>query len=124
MFSIVVNVLQDNDGHLWSEHDLQSDQDQETCDTLPTKGLEQSSFGLFCEAIRRETFLQAVLWFSENPALLDAYRSGDPVVTQNLEGALAAKTRQMLEHKLQIITLGASKEILTLLRSQDGTDGE
>lgn len=119
MFSIVVNVLQDNDGNLWSEHDLEGQQDQDTCDTLPTKGLEQSSFGLFCESIRRESFLQAVLWFSENPAMLDAYRNGDPKVQADIESALSSRTRAAFDRSLYRTIAGASKEILHLLGAAD-----
>ena len=106
-------------GNLWSEHDLEGQQDQDTCDTLPTKGLEQSSFGLFCESIRRESFLQAVLWFSENPAMLDAYRNGDPKVQADIESALSSRTRAAFDRSLYRTIAGASKEILHLLGAAD-----
>jgi hypothetical protein len=105
-YRLTVNVCEDTQGRVWSDHEFTSDYDASTAATTRNQGVEQIAHALMMEALRREVFVEVLMALSHNPNLLQEWDEGDvqrfvrmttEVVTQKLPKALPGLVRGVLD---------------------------
>lgn len=114
-FIIRVGVCQDTDHNVWSYSDLEDQTDHLTCDTLPSRGVEQIAFGLLCEAIRREAYLQILVRLTADNELVDKYGAMSPEERKGLLDTLSASTAASLKGSVDRMATDACAEVLAML---------
>ena len=114
-FDILVSVCQDNDGGVFSIHKLASDADEEVCNTLPSRGLEQIAFGLLVEAIRREAFLEILLKQSDDDSLFKRYSEGLDKERELILREIASAVGVVMNKSIQASSQAATAEIMEMI---------
>ena len=113
-FDIKVSICEDNDGQVFSIHEL-SPEDEQICSTLNSRGLEQIAFGLLVEAMRRESFLAILLKQSQDESFLERYSSGDEDVRRSMVAELSSEVQQVMGKSIQATTTAACAEVLEMI---------
>ena len=116
-FVVEVQICQDNDGNIYSIHNIQSDEDQQTAATLPSAGIEQVAYGLLCEAIRREAFLEVAVKASKQRGYLADYVEGNPEKRHEIEADLSRTVVEMCQKSVIMMAPAAAREILHMLET-------
>lgn len=114
-FSLLVEILQTNEGYVFSNHKPSSDEDQQTASTFPNGGLEQIAFALLMEAVRRETFIGAMINMTKNKKYLEEYFSSDEEKRMEIETELAQSVREILQKNINQMSFPTAKEILFMM---------
>jgi hypothetical protein len=114
-FIVRVGVAQTNDNNVWSYSDLEDDRDVETCGSLPSRGVEQIAFGLLCEAIRREAYLQVLLRLTSDKDYVSKFDAASPDEKQKMLGALADSTSGSIKASVDRMATDACHEVLHML---------
>lgn len=117
-FIIRVGVCQDNDHNVWSYSDLEDQMDADTCESLPSKGVEQIAFGLLCEAIRREAYLQVLMRLSQDNEYMAQYHAASPEGRDEMRLALARSAGDSLKASVDRMAENACSEVLAMLDPQ------
>ena len=116
--SLVVNLCQDREGNLWSDHTFASPADAAVAGTLPQGGIPQIAHGLLTEAVRREAFQVALIQMTKDPTFLSRWASAGgeerAELAQHLEQAVAHVIKQVLTKMVP----GATAWVLTMLADQ------
>jgi hypothetical protein len=113
-FRVTINICQDSDGNVWSDHDFATDEDVALCKGLPQGGAPQVAHALLTEAVRREAFMCALIELTKDPSYLLRFKAGEsPVVDE-----LAAATEQVIARTLGKMTPGAAAEVLAMMAAQ------
>jgi len=114
-FILRVGVCQDNDKNVWSYSDLEDEMDKQTCNSLPSYGVEQIAFGLLCEAVRREAYLQILMRLSNDNDYLAKYNSPEAdEMRQELTAALA----KSLHGSIDRMAADAAGEVLSMFTTK------
>jgi hypothetical protein len=114
-FTLEVQVCGDSSGRVWSYHDYQSREDEETALRFPYAGTQQIAYALLTEAYRREVFVDALVELTKNPLYLEAYRNGDSEARKHIEDRLAEGSQEVMRRTLAKMGSDVSKEILAML---------
>lgn len=114
-FSLLVKVLQTNDGFVFSNHRPATDEDEKTATTFPNGGLEQIAFALLMEAVRRETFILSMVKMTGDKEYLNKYLEADEEKKMEIETELAENVREVLQKNINQMSFPTSKEILFML---------
>jgi len=114
-FVVEVQVCQDNDGNIYSVHNLQDDEDHQPAQTLPSAGIEQLAYGLLCEAIRREAFLEVAVKASNQRGYLADYVEGNPEKRHEIEADLSRTIVEMCQKSIIMMAPATAREILHML---------
>lgn len=114
-FIVRVGIAQTNDNSVWSYSDLEDKQDAHTCESLPSRGVEQIAFGLLCEAIRREAYLQVLLRLTSDNEYVDKFSSASPEEKQEMLSSLAHSATASLKASVDRMTADACHEVLVML---------
>jgi len=117
-FVVRVGVCQDNHNNVWSYSDLEDQTDMQTCDTLPSRGVEQIAFGLLCEAIRREAYLQILMRLTADNNFVDNFMSMSDDDKKSALDALSASTVASLKSSVDRMSADACHEILMMLANK------
>lgn len=88
-YIVEVYVCQDSSGALFSRHGYQSTTDQKIAESLETMGEEQTSFALFLEACRRESFLGVLAKMTEDRDYIAKYTASSDEERLAMESELA-----------------------------------
>jgi hypothetical protein len=113
-FDIKVSVCQDNEGQVFSIHEL-APEDEEICSTMHSRGLEQIAFGLVVESIRREVFLEVLLRQSKDEGFLERYSSGTDEVRDVILREIASETNRVMAKSIEATSYAATAEILEMI---------
>lgn len=116
-FIVRLGICQDNDNSVWSYSDLEDETDRQTCDSLPSHGVEQIAFGLLCEAVRREAYLQILLRLTADNNFVDKFMSMSPEERKATLDSLAASTAASLKGSVDRMASDACAEVLAMLGS-------
>lgn len=116
-FIIRLGVCQDNDNNVWSYSDLEDETDRQTCDSLPSHGVEQIAFGLLCEAVRREAYLQILLRLTADNNFVDNFMAMSPEERKATLDSLASSTAASLKGSVDRMASDACAEVLAMLGS-------
>ena len=111
-FSIEVEVLQTNDGNVFSNHKASTELDEQTISTFPNGGIEQIAFGLLMEAVRRETFIATLISLTKDSDYIEKYVSSEPSDQLEIEVELAENVREILSKNIGQMSVPTAKEIL------------
>lgn len=111
MVSLILDVVQDPSGRVFSAHRLESPQDHETILQWSGGGLEQVAYALLVEAARREAVLGLLLMLSKEPQLLTALQAS-PERHQAVVETMAQALRSQFDKTLTRIAESVSKEAL------------
>ncbi len=114
-FNILVKVCQDNNGLIWSVHEPETEQDKETCQTLPSYGVEQMAYALLSEGVRREAFLQVLLAEQDREGMLDKWESGNTAERAQLESELTAKLITGMTDEIRRSALPSIQAVFAML---------
>ena len=111
-FSVDVEVLQTNEGHVFSNHKASTELDDQTITTFPSNGIEQIAFGLLMEAVRRETFITALVSLNQKEDYIEQYRTSSPEERTAIEVELADKVKKILSKNISQMAVPTAREIL------------
>lgn len=114
-FSVDVEVVQTNDGNVFSNHKASTALDEQTISTFPNGGIEQIAFGLLMEAVRRETFITTLISLNKDKEYIKKYLEGDLEEKIAFEVALANKVKEILSRNISQMSVPTAKEILFML---------
>lgn len=114
-FIVRVGVCQDNDHSVWSYSDLEDETDRQTCDSLPSRGVEQIAFGLLCEAIRREAYMQILMRLTADNQFVDKFAAMSPEDKKSALDALSGSTAASLKASVDRMASDACAEVLAML---------
>jgi hypothetical protein len=114
-FIIRVGVCQDNDTNVWSHSDLEDETDAHAAESLPSHGVEQIAFGLLCEAIRREAYLQVLMRLTKDNDYLDKLAMATPESRKAIMQELQAATKGSLKNSVDRMAEAACEEITLML---------
>lgn len=112
---VVLEVLVRRDkssGRVYSTHRPQSESDEKLLLSWPSGGLEQATFALLVEAVRKEAVLNVILDASKDPDWLHRFRSATPEDRKAAIRRLAAILRQSIGKTLERISEAALQEAL------------
>lgn len=123
-FCLEVRVCQDNTGNVFSVHGIQDEEDQNVLQSMPSGGLEQICYGLLCEAIRREAFLEAIVNHNEDSDYVFKYIDGNEEHRHKVESDLSRSIVDMLTKTIIKMAPAAAREILAMMESDPGIQGE
>lgn len=113
--AVRVAICQDNDRNVWSYSDLEDEQDQQTASTMESRGVEQIAFGLLCEAIRREAYLQVLVRLTDDEKYMVKYGTSDEATATKMRLELAESLKAGLKGSVDMLALDAATEILAML---------
>ena len=111
-FSVDVEIVQTNDGHVFSNHKASGELDEQTISTFPNGGIEQIAFGLLMEAVRRETFIVTLINLTQNEGYIEQYNNSDLEEKISIEVDLAEKVKELLSKNISQMAVPTAKEIL------------
>jgi hypothetical protein len=111
-FSVDVEVVQTNDGNVFSNHKASTDLDEQTISTFPNGGIEQIAFGLLMEAVRRETFIATLINLTKNDQFIQEYLQADKDEKMQIELSLAEKVKEILSKNIAQMSVPTAREIL------------
>jgi hypothetical protein len=109
-FRLQVNVCQDGDGNVWSDHDFASLADEQVAQGLPQGSIPQVAHALLTEAVRREAFLCALLELGNSPDLLEDTEKAQPDIERY--------TTHVITKALEKMVPGAVAEVLAMMKAQ------
>ncbi len=118
-FSVDVEVVQTNDGHVFSNHKASSELDEQTISTFPNGGIEQIAFGLLMEAVRRETFIVTLINITKTEGYIEQYKNSSVEEKIRLEVDLAEKVKELLSKNISQMAVPTAKEILYMFAQND-----
>lgn len=111
-FRLQVNVCQDGDGNVWSDHGFMEPVDEMISQTLRHGGVQQIAHSLLTEAVRREAFLTTLILISQGKG---GVLPSEEQVTEAVEKVLTATIKKMAP--------GAAAGVLEMMREQlEGSD--
>lgn len=113
--AVRVAICQDNDHNVWSYSDLEDEQDQQTVATMEGRGVEQVAFGLLCEAIRREAYLQVLVRLTNDEKYMVKYGTSDEATVKEMQRELAESLKSGLKKSVDMMAHDAAVEILAML---------
>ena len=113
--AVRVAICQDNDQSVWSYSDLEDDTDKQTVTTMNGHGIEQIAFGLLCEAVRREAYLQAILRLSMDNDYMDKFAKADAGTQGDMRSELGKAIEANLKKSISTMSQEAAAEILAML---------
>lgn len=111
-FSVDVEVVQTNDGNVFSNHKASSDLDEQTISTFPNGGIEQIAFGLLMEAVRRETFIATLINLTNEDQYISDYIQASADEKLKIEIDLSEKVREILTKNISQMSMPTAREIL------------
>jgi len=114
-FHLQVNVCQDGNGNVWSDHDFASETDNAVAMTLPQGGIPQIAHALLTEAVRREIFMCALLELTKDDDFLDRYMESDAATKAVMETDLQQAATHVITNTLKKMTPGTVSEVLTMM---------
>lgn len=114
-FRLVVNICQDGDGNVWSDHEFLTPEDEATAAELFQGGVPQVAHSLLTEAVRREVYTSALVLLSRTPEYLAQWHQSSPEDRKALEGGLEAATEQVISRTVRKMLPGAVSGILAML---------
>lgn len=99
-------------GRVYSTHRPQSEFDEKLLLTWPSGGLEQATFALLVEAVRKEALLSVILDASKDPNWLARFRGANPEERKAAITRLSAILNQGVGKTLARISEAALQEAL------------
>jgi len=102
---VEVHVYRDEQGRVFSRHQLQNDTDDETAMSWPGGGQGTIAFGLLLEAIRREAMLELLLQMTHDPGSI-----------QRLQTLPEDKRGEAFEQMARLLRLQMNKTIAKVAR--------
>lgn len=123
-FSLDVEVVQTNDGNVFSNHKPSTDLDEQTISTFPNGGIEQIAFGLLMEAIRRETFIATLISLTKDSEYIKKYVESDIEKRIEIEINLAEKVREIISKNIGQMSIPTAKEILFMFANNHQEEDE
>lgn len=117
-FRVVLNICQDGQGRVWSDHEFLSPEDEAVVLELPQGGVPQIAHALLTEAVRREVFTGVLIRLSQDAKYLTAWLSGDAEKRQAIEGALRDTALHVLTKTCEKMLPGAVSGVLDMLVRQ------
>jgi len=113
--AIRVAICQDNDHNVWSYSDLEDDTDKQTVTSMNGYGVEQIAFGLLCEAVRREAYLQALIRLTRDSDYIEKFTKGDAGEQSHIRSELGKAIEANLNKSIHSMAQEAAAEILAML---------
>ena len=113
-FKLLVHVLVDAGGKVWSVHDFQTPEDSVLSGKLPGGGVRHIAHVFLVEAFRREVFAGIMAKITHDPTFLQGYQQGDPENRFRIEQDLAQGSRQVLVNTTGKIGVEVAREILAM----------
>ena len=114
-FKLTVQISEDDNGRMTSEHSFQTDQDCEIAKSLSSGGHRQAAVGLFTEGLRRETFLEAALLSGADPNYLSNWTAATEPEKREIEKALGLQVQEVLGVSLNKLSALAAREMLEMV---------
>ena len=117
-FQLVVNICQDADGNVWSDHDFLTPEDHTISIALPQGGAPQIAHALLSEAVRREAFLCVLVELTKDREFMAKWMGAGDAAKDQMETGLRAAVEQVVSQTLAKMASGAVPEVLAMLADQ------
>jgi len=111
-------VVRDAQGDVWSQHDLQSDQDREVAGAMPSGGIEQAAHALLCESIKREALLDILIKMSNDPVFREEIRDESPETVKRLSDGVVNAILGTFQQAVVKLGPEAARGALDLIRQE------
>lgn len=118
-FRLVINICQDRDGNVWSDHDFESEGDRLLAVSLPQGGAPQIAHALMTEAVRREVFLCVLIEMTKDSEFLVNYVAANDETKATIETELVHATKYIITRSLDKMVPGSVAEVLAMMADQD-----
>ena len=112
---MLISILVDEFGRVYSEHDFASDEGRDLATALPSGGAPHIAYGLLTEAFRRESFMAALTLMSHDPEFLNKWVTGDEKIRWEIESRLATAATQVIIGGCKKMLKDTTREILEML---------
>lgn len=113
-----VRVCVSKNGQLWSAHQFRSPQDEHLAMSWSGGGARHIAHGLLTEAVRRETFVCALVELTKNPGYLTKYMAASEPAKSAIESHLAESVATVFAHTSRPMMGPSVKEVLAMLAQQ------
>lgn len=113
---VEVRVYRDEQGRVFSRHQLQDPEDHGVAMSWPGGGQGTIAFGLLLEAVRREAMLEMLLQMSQNPKAIEALQGLDEKARSESFDEMAKLLRIQINKTVAKIARGAVEEAYLLTR--------
>lgn len=121
VFRLVLDVLHEKSGQLWTEHGFFSQEDQQVAESLPNKGLLHVAHAFLVETVRREAFTCAILKMSKDNKFLASWAQADASQREIMEQELHKAVEGTITGTLPKLVPGSVKGVLEMLAAQSET---
>lgn len=115
LFKLLVGVLVNQGGKVWSTHDFQTPEDAQLAGQLAGGGVRHIAHALLVEALRREVYAGIMAKLTHDPTYLQGYQQGDATTRAQIELELAQCSRQVMLDTTGKIGLDVAREILVMV---------
>jgi len=115
---LVLNICQDGDGNVWSDHDFPTPEDEALAVGLPQGGAPQLAHALLTEAVRREAFMCALIELTKSPDFLSQWARGSKAERAMIEGQIGNYASHVITSTLGKMTMGLVAEVLAMMVNQ------
>lgn len=113
-----VNVCQDSEGYVWSEHDFMEPRDGAIAQSLPQGGIPQIAHALLTEAVRREAFQVVLIQMTQDLDLLARWQAAGEEDRQEEQRILERACLSVIERTAAKMVPGAVAGVLDMLSRQ------
>jgi hypothetical protein len=113
-FRVVINICQDPQGNVWSDHQFLTLEDETTAGELSHQGNLQVAHALLTEAVCREVFTSTLVILSQDPTLLHQWSEG----RQGLEEMVTRSAQHVLKQTMEKMIPPLVPTILAMLSAQ------
>jgi hypothetical protein len=113
-----VNLCQDRQGNVWSDHNFETAADAVVARTLPQGGVPQIAHALLTEAVRREAFVCALVEMTKDPKFLARYKSSTPEEKASIEANLQKAATFVITKALEKMVGPSVADVLAMMSDQ------
>ena len=115
-----VQVVEDDNGWVFSQLDFQSDDDASTAMGMKGAGVRQVAYALLTESFRREVYLCGLAELSKDPLFVSKYQEASEEERRGLERGLSHAAMVIIMGQAQKMLPDLSREVLGMVAAQLG----
>lgn len=122
-FQLELNVCEDKDGQVWSDHDYKGSVHQIAAESLTNGGQPQIAHALLTEAVRREAFVCVLVEMTKDPTFLSRWTAGSATDSEAIEAELGKIVSELMAKVIVKMTPAAVRGVLAMMAGNPNPDG-
>lgn len=108
-FNVTVRVAE-TQGNVFSDHELESQEDHQISSELSSGGLRQAAYALLTEALRKEALYTVLLKLQDSPTYLELYLKSDSDSKLKMESELGNAIAHYVVQNVNINVIALVRE--------------